>query len=136
MADVWSVQEGDTPSWSIQRGVPHLVHPEGGGYAGWSIQRGVPQLVHPEGEVPCLVHPGGGGTPAGPSRGGSQMHHGKVTCDPPMHHGIRSHRTPPPELNRLTDRQTLVKTLPSRILSMRAVMNMSGQGCASPFCQN
>ena len=47
-----------------------------------------------------------------------------------MHHEQNSHGIPPPppppEFNRLTDRQTLLKTLPSRTLRMRAVkINLS-----------
>ena len=96
LSDMW---RGDTPPGPSRGGY------QVGGYPTWSIQRGVPCLVHPEGGTP-MVHPD----------------HGKVTCDPQCIMGLGHMGPPPPRVDRQTDRQTHVKTLPSHT-TLRVVIN-------------
>ena len=69
-----------------------LVHCGGGGTPAGPSRGVLPQLVHPiQGGTPPGPSRRGGGYPGWSiQRRGSPMHHGKVTWDCPIHHGIIS----------------------------------------------
>ena len=117
MADVWPVWGGGGyPSWSIQRGDPlpcslprgstSMFTSGGGGYPSWSIQRGRPTSVFTSEGVHFCVH--FWGVPCDLSHNAlicPSASWAKFTWDPP---------NPTPTPVGQIDRQTRVKTLPSR----------------------
>ena len=101
------------PSWG--RGVPGPSFPgPSSSPSQLVLPRGLPRpsFPGPSSSPSQLVLLGGGGGPIWPI----PVHHGKGHMGPPEYYGI--------DLDRLTDRQTCLKTLPSRKLRMRAVIIM------------
>ena len=100
----WAGPLGGVPSWSIQHLVHTAFHPWGIGgpcdlfpWCIWSYLFALQTPTDGSGLMQLLIYTA------------APVHHGKITWDPPR--------------VEQTDRQTCVKTLPSRTLRIRAVMN-------------